>query len=151
MDDKTLDSTLEVLMHDHPIIMRIIHRSVFKAGLEALGENILPPHLPIMRMLYEAGTLHVTGIGGELLISKPQMTYLIDELINLGMVERQSDQVDRRKINISLTDKGKTTVEKCDGIMRNIIKTKLSSLKDEDLEELSISLRKVKDILSKLQ
>ena len=151
MDDKTLDNTLEVLMHDHPIIMRIIHRSVFKTVLEALGENISPHHLPIMRMLYEAGTLHVTGIGGELLIPKPQMTYLIDELINLEMVERHSNQVDRRKVNISLTNKGKATVEKCDGIMRNIIKTKLSSLKDEDLEELSISLRKAKDILSKLQ
>jgi DNA-binding MarR family transcriptional regulator len=87
----------------------------------------------------------------ELFIAKPQMTHLIDKLINLGMVERLPDKIDRRIINIKLIEKGKTTLEESKNLIRKNIRRKLSCLKDDELKELSVSLKKLRDIGAKLE
>jgi DNA-binding MarR family transcriptional regulator len=67
------------------------------------------------------------------------------------MVERQPDTKDRRTINIALTRRGKTLLKKHRKMIEDAIKKVLASLTDEDLEELSTSLRKLHEILSKLE
>ena len=116
-----------------------------------IREDISPPHFEIMRTLEETGTLHVTEIGDRLQIPKPQMTHLIDKLVALNMVERQPDARDRRIINIALTSRGKILLKKHRRMIEDAIKKSLASLTDEQLEELSTSLRKLRQILSKLE
>ena len=79
------------------------------------------------------------------------MTHLIDKLVELDIAERHTDTADRRTINIVLTDKGKATLEEHDSRIRKAIRETLSCLTDEDLADLSASLRKLRDIFSKLQ
>lgn len=116
-----------------------------------IREDISPPHFEIMTTLEEAGTLHVTEIGEKLQIPKPQMTHLIDKLVALAMVERQPDARDRRIINITLTSRGKILLKKHRRMIEGAIKKSLTYLTDEELEELSTSLRKLRQILSKLE
>ena len=113
-----------------------------------IREDISPPHFEIMTTLEEAGTLHVTEIGEKLQIPKP---HLIDKLVALAMVERQPDARDRRIINIALTSRGKTLLKKHRRMIEGAIKKSLTYLTDEELEELSTSLRKLRQILSKLE
>ena len=84
-------------------------------ALTSFNKDITPPHLEIMKQLEEAGTLHITEVGEILQIAEPQMTHLIDKLVDLGLVKRQTGTGDRRTINIVLTSKGKTTLEERDG------------------------------------
>jgi DNA-binding MarR family transcriptional regulator len=79
------------------------------------------------------------------------MTQLIDKLIQLGIVERLPDALDRRVINIRITSKGRAKLIRNREIMRESIRKKLSCLKDIELEELSNSMRKVRDISSRLK
>ena len=104
-----------------------------------------------MKLLNEAGTLHVAEIGEKLLIARAQMTHLIDRLVDLGIVERQMDTADRRMINIVLTSEGKAVVEERDSNIKKATKETLSCLTDEELETLSDSLEKLRTVLSKLQ
>jgi len=145
-----LDSIADDLFSIPPLIGRSIRRKLLRTALVDMHEGILPPHLEIMKILGEAGTLHVAEISDRLQIPRPQMTHLIDRLTVMGMVERKTDPADRRAIDITLTDAGKTTLRKHDRIMRGAIKTTLSNLTEEDLEEMSVALRKLRDILSKL-
>ncbi|UCB43132.1 MAG: MarR family transcriptional regulator, partial [Dehalococcoidales bacterium] len=124
---------------------------LLRTAMAHIREDISPAHFEIMRTLEEAGTLHVTEIGERLQIPKPQMTHLIDKLVSLDMVERQADVRDRRIINIALTSKSKTLLKKHKKMIESAIKETLSSLTDKELAELSTSLRKLRDILSKLQ
>ena len=89
-------------------------------------------------------------IGELLLISKSQMTRLIDELINLEMIARQPDVHDRRKSNIMLTSKGEIFIEDVQKNFEGCIKDWLSSLSDEELRELSSSMRRIQEIAFKL-
>lgn len=151
MKNEMLDSVTEDLFTIPPLIGRSIRRKLFRTALAHIREDISPPHFEIMRTLDESGTLHVTEIGERLQIPRPQMTHLIDKLVSLGMVERQPDDRDRRIINIAPTSKSKSLLKKHKRMMEKAIKETLSSLTDKDLKELSTSLRKLRDILSKLQ
>lgn len=110
ISSKILDSVTEDLLSIPPIIFREIRRKLLRTALIGMDVDILPVHIGIMKQLDEAGTLHVAEIGERLQIARPQMTHLIDKLVDLEIVERHTDKTDRRMINIVLTDKGRTTL-----------------------------------------
>ena len=151
MKSEMLDSITEDMFTIPPLIGRSIRRKLLRTALAHIPEDISLPHFEIMKTLDETGTLHVTEIGERLQIPRPQMTHLIDKLVNLNMVERQVDDRDRRIINITLTSKSKALLKKRKRIMESAIRETLSSLTDKELKELSTSLRKLRDILVKLQ
>ena len=151
MKKRILDSVAEDLFSTLPLIGRSIRRKLLKTVITSFKEDIAPPHFEIMKLLEEAGTLHVAEIGERLQIARSQMTHLIDKLVELDIVERQIDTGDRRMIDIILTDKGKTMIKEHDSYIRNATRETLSCLTDEELQDLSDSLRKLRDIFSKLE
>ena len=146
-----LDSVIDDLLSIPPLIRRSIRRKVFKTALSPVEGDISLSHFEIMMTLHETGTLHIAEIGERLQIPKPQMTHLLDRLVTLEIVERQTDASDRRLINVVLTDKGKGMIEGHKRVIRGSFKDELSCLTNEELLELSASLRKLRDILLKLQ
>ena len=150
MRSKILDSVTEDLLSIPPIIFREIRRKLLRTALINLDLDISPVHFGIMKQLQEAGTLHVAEIGERLQIARPQMTHLLDKLAELKIIERHTDKTDRRMINIVLTDKGKNTLEEHTSGIRKAMRETLSVLTDKELDDLSDSLRKLQDLLSKL-
>jgi len=151
MSSDVLEKVALDLLSIPPLIFRGVRRKLLRTALVDTGVDISPLHFEIMKLLHEAGTLHVAEIGERLRIAKAQMTHLIDKLVDLGIVERQTDTTDRRITNIVLTAKGGAFLEERDSDIRNALKEILSCLNDKELEDLSDSLRKLRDILAKLQ
>jgi len=151
MRSEILESITEDLLSIPPLIFRGVRRKLLKTALANSDVDITPLQFEIMRLLEEVGTLHIAEIGEKLQIARPQMTHLIDKLEGLGMVERQMGAADRRTIDIVLTGQGKDTLKEHDSRIRNAIRETLSCLTDEELEDLSDSLRKARDVLSKLE
>ncbi len=145
-----LDSVVKDLLSITPSIRRSIQRKVVRTAFAQIEEDITLPHLEIMMILKEEGTRHIAEIGERLQIPKPQMTHLIDRLEDLEIVIRQADTTDRRTTNIMLTDRGRRIMEELDQVIKESIEAKLSILTEEELQELSVSLKRLGDILSKL-
>jgi DNA-binding MarR family transcriptional regulator len=150
MRSEILDRVVADLLSVPALIFRGVRRTLIKAALDDIGVDISPLHFEIMTLLEEAGTLHTCEIGERLRIARAQMTHLVDKLVDLGIVEREMDTVDRRMTKIVLTGKGEAIFKEHDSDIRNATKEILSGLTDEELEDLSDSLRKIRDILSKL-
>ncbi|MCK4863150.1 MAG: MarR family transcriptional regulator [Dehalococcoidales bacterium] len=150
MKKSVLNSVVRDLLSITPSIRRSIQRKLVRTAFAQIEEDITLPHLEIMHILKEEGTKHIAEIGERLQIPKPQMTHLIDRLQNLEIVIRQADTTDRRIINIMLTDKGRRIIEELDQVIKESIEAKLSILTEEELQELSVSLKRLGDILSKL-
>ena len=146
MSVDNLDSIVEDLIRVHTIV----HRHLLRISPEHILLGISRPHFAIMGVLDESGKLPVSTIGKLLLIPKPQMTLLTDKLIKLGLVERLPDASDRRKINISLTDRGKLVLEEARVQIGDNIRQKLSGLNTEEVKELALSLRKLREVGSKI-
>jgi DNA-binding MarR family transcriptional regulator len=150
MDKEILDSVAFDLFSTLPLVHRSISRKMIKTVVTSFKEDIAPPHFQIMKLLEEAGTLHVAEIGERLQIARPQMTHLIDRLVELDIVERETNEEDRRMLNIRLRDKGKSIVKACDKQVINATREALSGLTDDELKQLSMSLNNIKEIFSKL-
>jgi DNA-binding MarR family transcriptional regulator len=145
--DGVVDDFLSIL----PLVRRSINKKILKSVLGQIEEAISIPHFEIMKTLQEDGTRHIAEIGEKLSIPKPQMTHLIDRLVIQGIVERQTVETDRRIINIVLTPKGRRMIEEHDCMVKESINAKLSCLSDNELQELSASLRILYRTLSKIQ
>ena len=151
MSNNRRGEVAELLLRISPIMHRKIHREVFRAIYEQPTAGLAPHHLMIMRMLHEMGPCHLTGIGGEIAISRSQMTHSSDKLISLGLIERQPDGRDRRKIIVQLTAAGEKTLKKLERTTRDRLQAKLACLPDDDLDKLAASLRNMAEIIAKLQ
>ena len=134
-----------------PLIFRLIRRKLDMMTLAGPESNLKLLHFEIMKVLKEAGTMHVAKIGEKLLIARAQMTHLIDKLVELDFVEREIDAADRRTMNISLTSKGRRFTEEQDTLILNAMQDNIAALSDKELETLSSSLRNLRDTLFKIQ
>ena len=143
--------TADGLLSVPPLIFRGVRRKLLKTALDNMNIDVSPLHFEIMRLLKEDGTLHITEIGERLQLARAQMTHLIDKLVELEMVERQADSVDRRVTNIVLTDKGSAFLEEHGGNIWKATQEFVSGLTDKELADLSASLERLREILSRLQ
>jgi MarR family 2-MHQ and catechol resistance regulon transcriptional repressor len=151
MEKDILERTATNLLSVSPLIFRGVRRKLLKAALDSVNVDVSPLHFEIMRLVKKEVILHITEIGERLQLARAQMTHLIDKLVELGMVERQADSTDRRVTNIVLTARGSAFVEEHGGNIRKATKELLSGLTDEELAELSSSLERLREILSRLQ
>ena len=133
-----------------PLIFRQIRRNLIKTTLAGIDAGITPHHFEIIRLLEKEGKLHVAEIGDRLQIARAQMPKLIDKLVDLKLVEKQTDVADRRIAIITLSTHGKAVLEEHKTSIMNAIRETMKQLSDEDLKDLSDTLRKLQDTLSKL-
>jgi DNA-binding MarR family transcriptional regulator len=103
----------------------------------------------VLFILNKVGKSPMSELGKCLLVSKPNITFLVDHLVEDGLVKRVPDESDRRVIYIHLTEKGKQFVQRKKEQALAMITDKLSTLKDLDLDDLSKSLDKVIAVLTK--
>jgi len=86
----------------------------------------------------------------ELRILRPQLTPIVDKLIKLNYVSRETDSDDRRVIKIKITKEGMDFVKH---IHENAVvnaRQKLVQLSDEELLDLEDGLEKLYKIIDKL-
>jgi DNA-binding MarR family transcriptional regulator len=145
----TISDVASDLLSIPPLLFRSIRRKLFEAARTEVDLNITPLHFEIMFHLDKEGTMHIAEIGDRLQIARAQMTQLIDKLVDLKMVKRQIDENDRRTINILLTRKGHIYIKKQTNSLNNVTREILSSLDANELEQISVSLRRLRDTLIK--
>lgn len=132
-----------------PLIFRAIRTKITKTTLSEVDMNITPHHFEIVKLIEEEGTLYASEIGERLQIAKAQMTKLIDRLVALNLVERKMDTSDRRTYNLTLTAGARVILEEHKHKVVTAVQEIMSNLTNEELENLSLSLRNLRDILLK--
>lgn len=146
MDEKNLTK----LSEDFFLLMMLLHKKIIK--LEDFMKNtVVPPsHVKVVFYLAQNGPSSVSSIARDLCISKPNMTPIIDKLLECGYVNRYEDPKDRRVIRIEITEKAHEVFEIKKDLMKSFLKEKLSVLPDEDLISLSGAISEFKRVMSKI-
>jgi DNA-binding MarR family transcriptional regulator len=148
LENTTLDNIIDSLFY----ILPLIHKKLLKIDSPGLicGLNLSRLHVHIMNIVSEENALPISEIAKRVLIPKSQMTLLINQLDSAGMVARKPGPDDRRVSEISLTARGRTTINQLVEILKNSVREKLSYLNEEELVELSRLLIKIRKIGSRL-
>ena len=145
MDDSNIDRILENLLH----ILPVFHKKLLRMDLGGVTNNLTRLHLAILGML-SAASMTMSELAKILMMTKPQMTHLVDQLVGLGIVERRPDTTDRRVINLALTDNGRVLLEDMKRKVKENIRHRLASLTPEELSEMSVALETLRSIGDKL-
>ena len=85
----------------------------------------------------------------DLYVSKPNMTPVIDKLVEDGLVTRDYNPTDRRVILIQATPKALEVLKEGKEYIKEVIREKISPLSDEDISNLSSSLDTLLNVINK--
>ena len=113
--------------------------------------DIPQSHMRVLFILRWHEKQTMSEIAKFLGISKPNLTPIIDRLIEEGYVERSENKKDRRILLISLKDKGVDYLESLNDKVKQHTREKLESLSEEDLSSLHIYSEKMIEIIDKLK
>jgi len=141
MNHEQLDHLTRYLLISPEVFRRRIEKDLLKSAMKDLQLDLAVYHLLVMQTLAEEGGQTVNEIGEKLAISKSQMTFATDHLIDLGMIIRQSDDEDRRKIRIDLTLKGRWVSEQLTKNIRQYVASFLGDLRDEEIDQMVEGLK----------
>ena len=102
MNDPQIDRILENMF----VVMLTIHKKILKKDISEIPDNNLTRlHMAIMGELAQTN-LTMTELAKSLMMTKPQLTHVVDALVSLNIVKRRPDEKDRRANNLALTEKG---------------------------------------------
>jgi DNA-binding MarR family transcriptional regulator len=148
MENKITSAIVENLFY----VLPILHKTLLKVDPPDISPDIRISrlHVGIMAALSE-DKLRISEIAKKFLMPKPQMTVLINQLFKAGIVERKASIIDRRAVEISLSEKGKEIFLQCHKHLKTSIEEKLSCLSDAELNELSLSLSRIRNLGAKIK
>ena len=147
MNEKYLDEISENALLLFPLLKRLFAGDSSDPALASLRNQTYH----ILRILELQGPLPVSRIGKQLFIAKQNMTTAIDKLVKDGLVERNHDDVDRRVVNVSVTEKGKDFLKEKRQGLKNIVEKNLSKLSHEEMESFRSIFSIVRNIVQKLE
>jgi DNA-binding MarR family transcriptional regulator len=145
MDSVNIDRILENMF----VIMLITHKKMLRMDLGGRPDNLTRLHLAVMGELGQ-NSMTMSELANTLMMTKPQLTHLVDSLVSQGIVERRPDEKDRRVINLALTEKGRALLKEMKLKVKENTKKRLASLTTEELSQMSTALETLRNIVIKL-
>ena len=145
MEEVNIDRVLENMFH----VMLVSHKKVLKMDVSGFPENMTRLHLAVMGEIGQ-NNLTMSELAKALMMTKPQLTHLVEALVTLGLVERRSDAKDRRVIILSLTEKGRVLGENMKRRVRENIKKRLANLTPADLRQMAAAFETLRNTIGKL-
>lgn len=112
-----------------------------------------PGYINVMHCLMMKGQepISMTDLAVAASIAKPNLTIIVDRLIEEEFVERSTDENDRRIVNISLTKDGKDFVIKQKKDFVKFMEERISNFEEEDLIKLKNALEDISEVLGKME
>ena len=107
-----------------PLTMRVIRGQLRKHG----AKEISVAHFRTLAYLSRHEGTSLSEVAEHIGLSLSSMSELMDELVARSLVNRQTHSEDRRRITLTLTDHGSTTLRKAQDATANYLEKKLEQL-----------------------
>lgn len=131
-----VDQILEQL---EPIVARQ-RRAIAREGCL---RQISSTQLHVLFLLISGGELTMGRLAEQLDVSRPNVTGIVERMVERGLVERTRSDDDRRVVAVRATDAGRRTVEEIDTIRRSQMAALLERL---SLQEQQRALQTFRDL-----
>ena len=146
MDTTNLNKLSEDLFN----LVLELHKKTFNKDQLTKSQCMPPSHVKVIFTLSHTGPLSLSNLANTIDISKPNLTPIIDKLIQDGFVHRYEDPNDRRILRVELTKKAHDVYKAQHEKFKAILLSKLIKLSNDDLDSLDYLLGKLMPIISKL-
>ena len=107
-------------------------------------------HYQLLSLLKERGSMSVSELSDYFSIAKPNITPMIDRLVNEELVERVRSVTDRRIVNIHILPTGEQRLEQIHSMLNDHISSWRECLTESEFNTLAQSMKDLCQILDKL-
>ncbi len=97
----------------------------------------------VLETVYHLGPMYQGQLGEKLLQSKGNISTIISNLVERGLVERRRDEEDRRYVKVHLTDEGEELIADLFPEHVQHIKSTFDALDDDEIEALGRLCKKL--------
>jgi DNA-binding MarR family transcriptional regulator len=122
----------------------------FNPHLLSKSCEVPPSQIRVLFYLKGHGENTMSTLAHNLHISRPNLTPIIDKLLEDGYVERNANTKDRRILLISLSEKGWKFLEEMNKMVIENFKERIKSLSDEEIVVLNESAKHFLEIMKKI-
>lgn len=148
MENNDIDEIFTGLLINFPVFTRKLLRI---SCVVSSNKEITRSHVSLMRFLKMDGPCKMSNIGKMLYMSKPNITVLVEKLVDFNMVKRTLDENDRRVIYIELTDIGCNFLEERTETMKVAFCKSMSLFNKKDLLLFKETLNNMKILVGKME
>ncbi len=147
LDPAVIESISQNIFNVMPLLRkRLLHMDVIQ------NEHGIPlSHVQVLSMLNETGSMSVSEISHRLGIAKPNITPLVDRLIEEQLVDRIRDTQDRRVVNVVIMDSGREKLNAIRATIGEQVQDWAQNIPAADFRELADSLQSLTRILTQIQ
>lgn len=127
----------------------LLKKRLFRPDFEQ-GANQLPlSYAQVLATLNIEESMTVTEISERFDIAKPNITPLIDRMIEAGYVKRVRNSTDRRVVQVFILDKGCEKVAEMVESLKETVQGWSKSITDEDMVRVTDAIDVIRSILAK--
>jgi DNA-binding MarR family transcriptional regulator len=128
-------------------LRRILRATELYARDLAQAAGVTPAQLRVMQIVDEKNTATPKMLATQMGVSQATVTVLVDKLVARGVVDRVPSELDRRQINVVMTDLGKKALEEAPDALQQRYERAFLELADWEQAQLVSSLERVADML----
>ena len=143
--DAALEHLYDMLFQAWPLM----RRRLLPSSAQQAEFGMPLSHVQVLVMLDHRGSLSITEISNSFGIAKPNITPLVDRLIEEGLVMRERNSADRRVVNVVICEKGR---ERLADIYRDLFDNLFDwtrTLSQEDMTAFNAALETIVRLLRK--
>lgn len=106
------------------------------------------PQLMVLQQLAAHDKLTAGVIAREISLSQPTVTSIIDRLERKGLLKRERDQRDKRKVMLRMTEAGQAAVAKAPALLQDSFVRAFNRLEDWEQTLILSSLQRVSEMMN---
>lgn len=106
------------------------------------------PQLLIMQLIGSHGEITSSVIAREVSLSQATVTSILDRLERKGLLQRIRSTADKRKVIVSLTDEGESSLEAAPALLQDSFIRAFNLLEDWEQSLILSSLQRVSDMMN---
>lgn len=133
----------------HTVMVRFAQLLKTQMKEVQLPFNLASGQIYVLFMLYDEPTCKVTDIVNALGVTSGAATGLTDKLVALELIERHRPEDDRRVVRLSLTSKGKETVEQIRKQRIEWFSELIGQLDDDNVNNMVTAFHQLVNLLEK--
>jgi len=128
----------------------LMKKRLAKLSAIQADQGIPLSHVQVLSMLEEVGSMSVSEISRRFGIAKPNITPLVDRLVNAGLVDRVRSETDRRVVNIVILEEGRARLNQIQSALNEHVAGWKELLTEEEFARLDHALTDIVEILGKI-
>jgi len=141
----TVEESARELLEVVPIVMREIRVQMRSQG----SLELTIPQFRVLNFVSRNRGCSLLEVADHLGLTSPSASTLVDALIERGLMTREEDPMDRRRVRLAVTSRGKAILEDATNATLEYLTGKLAGINAEEREVVARAMKILRSLFAK--